>query len=743
MDDIFELQEFFVEGGQQETSHVLLHITEPSTPEEKLKGYFFAVAEMNHGGIDQVRYLQQMIDDLESGYYATDETPKDTKDTFEMALEYINRRSHHILSHPPTSLHCVVGILRGRTLRFASHGQPEVKLFYRVKGGEVAWMDPTESPEPGVGGEQLFPSVMEGELHAGDYLYLATPHVREYFSADRVEKLITSRRAKESATHIQKTLAGLRSAYSYGGIVFHLYDPAQVPHSGEVPKSLTPQKGGSLHHLIAQQDATRATLAPSWWKKVLHGFTLFSQKKGGRVKRPSPPLPETNYRPRPTRHQEPLNHAILIGMGRALVTLTRGVFVTIKKTGVFLGKIMIGLILVATNKGGQRELVFTAGKTWIRERKKQLAHLPLGTKILLTLTVLVSLFFVGGISSLRWKEERQTREQVYLNLVEEVRRKVNDIEATRLYGDENRAFALAQESQTALTQLPADTERQRSDKQALYTLLETHLQSLRKLRVVTPEIVNRLTDLQPTADATNLARIGDFLLAYGPDDSLVYTIHKETKAVETKEHPTIPKLNADSTPKEQDVVVFLSGEQGLAIYDPKRGVLVNKEIELPEKSSALRSLVVYNQRLYTLDAKNSQIYRHQKTQTGYDKGTPWVQGSPGDLHDAVSLAVDGDVYVLKQNGTIIKFSTGIAVPFEITNLDPVLQEPSLLWTHNTVEYLYILEPTQKRVVVLTKDGRLVQQYTADSWQRPTGMVVDEERKTVYILDQNTVYQFGL
>jgi hypothetical protein len=36
-----EINEFFIEGGDQKKSHVLLHITEPSTPEEEDRGYFF------------------------------------------------------------------------------------------------------------------------------------------------------------------------------------------------------------------------------------------------------------------------------------------------------------------------------------------------------------------------------------------------------------------------------------------------------------------------------------------------------------------------------------------------------------------------------------------------------------------------------------------------------------------------------------------------------------------------------
>ena len=48
------LNEFFVEGSSPEESHVLLNITEPSTPEERGKGYFFAICEIFNGDNDYI-----------------------------------------------------------------------------------------------------------------------------------------------------------------------------------------------------------------------------------------------------------------------------------------------------------------------------------------------------------------------------------------------------------------------------------------------------------------------------------------------------------------------------------------------------------------------------------------------------------------------------------------------------------------------------------------------------------------
>jgi len=53
-----------------------------------------------------------------------------------------------------------------------------------------------------------------------------------------------------------------------------------------------------------------------------------------------------------------------------------------------------------------------------------------------------------------------------------------------------------------------------------------------------------------------------------------------------------------------------------------------------------------------------------------------------------------------------------------------------------------LEPTNKRLVIIDKTGKMVKQYTADEWIGPTGFQVDEKKQRVYILDDNKIYIFN-
>jgi hypothetical protein len=105
MEPALHLHEFFVEGSSPEVSHVLLNITEPSTPAERDKGYFFAICEINNAPTKYIARMQTVIDEIENNYY---ETPDQMEQTaMEIVLDKINQESLSVVQ-PEIALHCIV-----------------------------------------------------------------------------------------------------------------------------------------------------------------------------------------------------------------------------------------------------------------------------------------------------------------------------------------------------------------------------------------------------------------------------------------------------------------------------------------------------------------------------------------------------------------------------------------------------------------------------------------------------------
>ncbi|MCX6780214.1 MAG: hypothetical protein NT034_03480, partial [Candidatus Magasanikbacteria bacterium] len=257
-----QLHEFFIEGGNREKSHVLLHITEPSTASEKQKGYFFAVCELNQGDTKKIVLLQNIVDEIEERYYEAQESI--SEHSLETVLKKINREHQ---DDQMENLHCVLGVIRNDNIVFSFCGSPKMLLFYQTKDGSHKKMDLiNENDDANV---DLFSQIVEGKITPNDFLFIGTPQLKEYFTDDRLQKIITTRPARQSAAHIEKVLSDIHNEVSFGGLVVHLKEETSFGQPDMKKRSFI--KGGSvksLHNLFATEKNTANTLSPSLFPKL-------------------------------------------------------------------------------------------------------------------------------------------------------------------------------------------------------------------------------------------------------------------------------------------------------------------------------------------------------------------------------------------------------------------------------------------------------------------------------------------
>lgn len=751
MKEILEINEFFVEGNDQKKSHVLLHITEPGTPEELSKGYFFALAEINDGNLEQIEHLQQMIDDLESGYYETDDEPQ--KNAFEITLEYINRRGHHILENKEASISCLLGVVRKNEVYFAFHGNPSATIFYQ-ENGELNSMDiladQTEEKN-----NQLFSSILQGNLNEGDYLFVNTPHVNDYFTADRVKKLLNIKNNHQVATHLEKTLKDINGEYSFGGIFIHIPSFLKTAHTTNNSESTG--SVASLEHMIDRERSTDEIMSPPILGAIKKNINEYKDKRKEeeqakdllriQEKRRQEVLKstkhgsiETNIRHNDRMVKQPGFDGILINLGKALVTGTIWILNFIKVILITLGRILIGLFLFITNKDKRRQEVIKSVQNNFKNQKEKINSLPLISKIIFFLVIILAIIFISSLSYFKVREVNESRNAAYTSQIQTIKDKQAAAEANLIYNNSDSALVLLSEAKEMLNNLTTNSKDQQSEKDQLQTQLEESLKKIRKLDIKTPELMIDLAINNPSVKTQKLAYINNDIIAYGQEDANIYILNPVTNKIEAKTLSTTKNFKFDSTPKESDFIVFITNDNELATYDSASKLVNKKEISFPVNDVQYGPIFVYNRRLYGIDRQSGQIYKHSSTQTGFDQGTSWLKNTE-DLSNAVSMAIDGDMFVLKNDGSITKFTSGEKVDFNITGLDPVLNNPTEIWTYNDTDKIYILESTNKRVIILNKEGKLIQQFTATDWQNPTDMIVRESEKTIYILDNNKIYRF--
>jgi hypothetical protein len=123
----------------------------------------------------------------------------------------------------------------------------------------------------------------------------------------------------------------------------------------------------------------------------------------------------------------------------------------------------------------------------------------------------------------------------------------------------------------------------------------------------------------------------------------------------------------------------------------------------------------------------------------------------GDLKGAIDMAVDGDVYILKDDGTVVKLLRGEQKPFTIRNLpEGALKGVTKVFKASPTSNIYFLNPTEGRIVVASSDSDLgessyIRQYVLDLADMTDikDLYVDPDDTRLYVLDAKRLYSIDL
>ncbi len=148
--------------------------------------------------------------------------------------------------------------------------------------------------------------------------------------------------------------------------------------------------------------------------------------------------------------------------------------------------------------------------------------------------------------------------------------------------------------------------------------------------------------------------------------------------------------------------------------------------------------------VYLLDKNKGQVWKYSASSNGLSSKTSYLKGKGTDLSSAVSLAIDGSVWVIFNDGTIKKFTRGESDNFVISGLDKPVDAEAKLFTNENLNNLYILDKKNLRIVVIAKDtGEYQAQY---SWPGVAGvfdLAAFEDKNKILLLTGERIYQIDL
>jgi hypothetical protein len=127
-----------------------------------------------------------------------------------------------------------------------------------------------------------------------------------------------------------------------------------------------------------------------------------------------------------------------------------------------------------------------------------------------------------------------------------------------------------------------------------------------------------------------------------------------------------------------------------------------------------RAIATYEGNLYVLDTGYRNILKYVPQGDDYrDPPLEYIQESV-DINwpQVVDLAIDGYVYLLLSDGSVVKFAGGQVQPFAQEALRPPATSARTMFAAPESQTVIVAEPEAGRLAEFTAEGRLVRQYRA-------------------------------
>ncbi len=198
-----------------------------------------------------------------------------------------------------------------------------------------------------------------------------------------------------------------------------------------------------------------------------------------------------------------------------------------------------------------------------------------------------------------------------------------------------------------------------------------------------------------------------------------------------------------------DCLVVLDANHQLWIYDaawPER----TYAMPLPTRAEQRVPVAIeaYGGRLYLLDRQAQQVWRYLPQSAGYvEAAEPYFsEGTPQAVARARDIAIDGNVYLLLEDGSVVRYFNGVLVPFEVRGVPPPLPrfvdievDPELAGR------VYLADAAAERIVVLNEAGSFRSQLrtTGSEMQGLQALALDPANSRLFFLAAGRLYTLPL
>ena len=345
--------------------------------------------------------------------------------------------------------------------------------------------------------------------------------------------------------------------------------------------------------------------------------------------------------------------------------------------------------------------------------------------ILVLIFVLLTGFFI-------FKGEREEEIRQAQTILEEVESKIREAESFLILKKEKEANILFQEAWQKLspqTQIGAPLINKA---QVLKKSIEENLFSLNKLeKIDRPEI---LFEFDPREFIPQkMILFGEDIYLFNPYSQNLFQLKKAGQGVviERNQKFNLAVLFNDSIlffSKPDKLIAFKNGQFGESF-----------SLRSPYADFNFNDFSIFKKNLYFFDKKSGQIIKYRwRENFEWEKPEFWLKKTTLGR----AIAVDGSIWVLDKNSISRYYAGNLQEKIE-PDIFPYSKDFSKIFasaTRGLNSYLFVLEPGQKRIIILNKAGKIIKQFQSEKFDNLLDFAISQDGKIIYLLNGLKIIQ---
>lgn len=358
-------------------------------------------------------------------------------------------------------------------------------------------------------------------------------------------------------------------------------------------------------------------------------------------------------------------------------------------------------------------------------------------RILLTLIVVVVALLVGTYLVRHQGQKHQYITELETKL-ETVELNINTAKTTGAYDKETAQVLLDEAEVLALEVLNSGYLRAKASE--YLTEIEEQRDYLDNVtRIEVPTVFVDFTAKNSNMNALGILPFDDHFYVYEYNQLYEVILDQIEDPVQIDDEEVV--IDA-SYYEEEDAIMFLTKAGRVIEYADGQFSFVDTADLAWHTGVAIH---VYNSRIYILDSVNGQVWKYSPSRDGYGSAEGYITDDT-DIKGAQSIAIDGTVYVLQDDGTLVQFSSGENTDFLVKKAPAAdLSGATVVHAELDMSQVFVLDPSTSRVLVYIKDARsgdLVysRQYVFENAEDLRDVYFDKEANRIYVLGKTKVYQ---